>query len=85
MAPMNNPIIYQARNPSSAVRSYEIGPNHIWVGFSYGYAYKFSTIKVSSTAIETMKRKAMNGEGLGTFVTQNFPKGTHFYDERVKL
>jgi hypothetical protein len=65
---------YKNKNGDSGVQSYEIGSDFIIVQFindgSYLYNYKIP----GSSQVERMKKLAVKGQGLSTYISTNIKK-----------
>ena len=80
-------IAYHRLNPVSPVRCYETDQRHISVVLEAGgkfTEYLFATTRVGSK-VQEMASLAASGKGLGTYISQNFPRGTKFYDSKREL
>lgn len=56
---------------ASGVTSYEIGPDFISVTFRSGQAYRYTHAITGRVEVEHMKRLAVAGRGLSTFISRN--------------
>lgn len=63
--------IYSNRNGHSGVSAYEIGTNYIRVRFSTGSIYQYSYRKAGQYHVENMKRLAIQGFGLNSYINNN--------------
>ena len=62
---------YKNLGGNSGVRAYEIGPDFIRVQFSDNSIYLYTYASAGSHNIEHMKRLAVDGRGLNSFITTN--------------
>jgi hypothetical protein len=62
---------YRNLSGNSGVKEYEIGSDYIRIQFSGGSTYTYTYSSAGSNNIETMKRLATGGQGLGTFINRN--------------
>lgn len=62
---------YKNLSGQSGVIAYEIGVDSIKVKFRSQKTYTYSKQKINSSKIEDMKRLAIEGRGLATFISQN--------------
>lgn len=60
---------YANNSGKSNVLAYFIGDDFIVVQFPHNAYYKYTYSSAGQAAIETMKRYAQNGSGLGTFIS----------------
>ena len=60
---------YANNSGQSNVLAYYIGDDFIVVQFPHNAYYKYTYSSAGQTAIETMKRCAESGSGLGTFIS----------------
>ena len=60
---------YKNLGGNSGVRAYEIGPDFIRVQFSDNSVYLYTYASAGSQNIEHMKRLAVDGRGLNSFIT----------------
>lgn len=60
---------YANNSGKSNVVAYYIGDDFIVVQFPHNAYYKYTYSSAGQSAIETMKRYAQNGSGLGTFIS----------------
>ena len=65
---------YRNRGGDSGVVAYEIGPTSITVKFSDGSIYLYTYQSAGSANIERMKRLAIAGEGLNSFINRRVRK-----------
>lgn len=61
---------YLNASGQSGVRGYAIGSNYIDVYFSTGALYRYTYASAGSTAIENMKRLAVAGSGLNSYINR---------------
>lgn len=61
---------YRNRGGDSGIVAYEIGPDSITVMFSDGAVYLYTYQSAGSANIERMKRLAIAGEGLNSFINR---------------
>lgn len=59
---------YKNRGGNSGVRYYEIGEDFIIVYFSDNSSYLYNYAKTGSMNVEKMKRFAIQGQGLNSFI-----------------
>ncbi|MEZ0189898.1 hypothetical protein [Ralstonia solanacearum] len=62
---------YQNLGDDSGVAFYEIGHDHIWVQFHDGTKYRYSNASAGAENISEMKRLAVEGQGLNSFINTN--------------
>lgn len=60
--------IYADIDGDSDIHAYEYGPDFIWVQFSAGSVYLYTSQSAGSANIERMKTLADNGKGLNKFI-----------------
>ena len=60
---------YANNSGKSNVLAYYLGGDFIVVQFPHSSYYKYTYSNAGKAAIETMKRCAQNGSGLGTFIS----------------
>lgn len=60
---------YANNSGKSNVSAYYLGDDFIVVQFPRNSYYKYTYSSAGQAAIETMKRYAQNGSGLGTFIS----------------
>lgn len=65
---------YKNLSRSSGVRAYEIGGNQITVVFNDGGQYLYNYSSAGGQNIETMKRLAIDGIGLNSFINSYVKK-----------
>jgi hypothetical protein len=65
---------YKNLGGNSNVSSYETGNDHIKVRFKDGMIYLYNNSSAGSHNIETMKRLAMHGRGLNSFIKTDVNK-----------
>ena len=63
--------LYQHTPPSSAILSYECGPDWIDVRFTSGARYKYTVASAGLHNIEEMQRLAEQGRGLSAYISQH--------------
>ena len=61
---------YLNLNGDSGVTDYEIGDDFIRVRFKGPHQYLYTYSMPSRSEVETMKKLAREGKGLGTFISQ---------------
>ena len=79
---MLNPIRYRRINPASPVVAYAVTADSITIAFNSGSAYRYTNRSAGAEHVAQMIRLARLGKGLGTYVAQHFPTGTHAYDRK---
>lgn len=62
---------YKNLSGDSGVTAYEIRPRAIVVRFQDGWSYEYTDVSVSPAAIREMRRLALEGRGLSTYISQN--------------
>lgn len=62
---------YQNRGRNSGVTAYEIGDDYIKVEFAEGPLYLYTYNIPGVRKVEQMKKLALQGRGLSTFISQN--------------
>jgi hypothetical protein len=62
---------YRNLSGDSGVTHYEAGPDFIVIRFRKGDRYLYNHEKPGREAVETMKRLAVAGRGLSTFISQH--------------
>ncbi len=67
---------YRNSGGDSGVVAYDIGPDSITVMFSDGSIYLYTYQSAGSANIERMKRLAIDGEGLNSFINRCVKKTT---------
>lgn len=68
-------ILYENKNGTSGVESYEIGTTFIIVKFQgSARTYKYSYEKAGKPHVDNMKKLAQNGVGLNTYINQHVRK-----------
>lgn len=65
---------YKNTNGDSGVAGYEIGPDYIRVKFKDGSVYLYTYASAGSSNIEQMKKLAVSGSGLNSFINKNVRK-----------
>jgi len=68
---------------TTGVVHYEAFKDAIELTFRDGWIYHYSTRKIASHHIKEMKRLAMNGKGLTTYVNQH-EEVKHDYDRKYR-
>jgi len=63
--------LYENISGESNVSGYNIGPDFIQVMFSSGSVYTYSYDSAGQENVEEMKRLAIAGQGLGSFIQNN--------------
>jgi hypothetical protein len=71
---------YQNHNGDSGIVAYEILEQAIIVQFKNGGKYLYSYASAGSDCIEQMKKLALKGRGLNTFITLN---AHHKYERKL--
>ena len=61
---------YSNSSRDSGVRYFEIGPDFIWVKFADNMKYLYTYSSAGEANVETMKRLALRGHGLNSFITK---------------
>lgn len=59
---------YANKRGGSGVSAYEIGSDYIRVRFSSGSIYQYSYRKAGQSHVESMKRLALAGSGLNSYI-----------------
>ncbi|MBN3724362.1 hypothetical protein [Burkholderia sp. Ac-20379] len=62
---------YKNLDGDSGVLQYENGSDYIWVVFSDGARYQYTYGSAGAENIETMKKLAVAGRGLNSFIMKN--------------
>lgn len=62
---------YKNRHHDSGVTAYEIGDDYIKVEFADGPLYLYTHDVPGPREVEQMKKLAMEGKGLSTFISRN--------------
>jgi hypothetical protein len=62
---------YKNLSGKSAIRAYEIYDKSIVIEFRYAGKYLYNYDQPGREHVEEMKRLAVDGEGLSTYITQN--------------
>ena len=62
---------YKKRHHDSGVTAYEIGDDYIKVEFADGPLYLYTHEVPGTREVEQMKKLAMEGKGLSTFISRN--------------
>lgn len=65
---------YLNRSGDTGVSAYEIGVDSIRVQFNDGWTYLYDNRSAGAANIETMKRLAVDGQGLSTFISRHVKK-----------
>ena len=65
---------YRDIGRNSNIYSYEIGSDYINVQFKDGSIYKYTYSSAGTTNIEQMKKLAINGKGLNSFINTSVRK-----------
>ena len=65
---------YKNRNGDSGVQSYEIGSDFIIVQFINDGSYLYNYQIPGSSLVERMKKLAIKGQGLSTYISTNIKK-----------
>lgn len=63
--------IYKNAGGNSGIRAYDIGGDYIDVKFSTGRVYRYSYGRAGKENVEEMKRLAMQGYGLNSYIMRN--------------
>jgi hypothetical protein len=66
---------YKNLGGDSGVVAYEIGPGSIKVEFGDGGLYLYNNQSAGTESIEVMKKLAIAGEGLNSFINRKVRKG----------
>lgn len=64
-------VRYNNRIGKSGVYAYEIGQNNIIVQFATGAMYEYNYSRTGSYHIENMKKLAIAGSGLNSYINTN--------------
>lgn len=67
-------IHYSNLNGNSGVYAYELGNDNIIVQFNSGAKYLYNYFIPGNFDVEYMKRLAVNGSGLNTYINTNVKK-----------
>jgi hypothetical protein len=70
---------YQNLSGHSGVTAYEIAPQAVTVQFAGGDVYVYSYASAGAANVEEMKRLAISGRGLATFISQHVQ---HAYESK---
>ena len=62
---------YGNRGGDSGVSAYEIGSDFIRVRFSSGSTYRYSYRKAGQRHVDAMKKLAVSGSGLNSYINSN--------------
>jgi len=62
---------YRNLGGNSGVVAFEIGSDYIKVQFRHSATYTYTYASAGSHNIETMKKLAVGGQGLNTFISKN--------------
>jgi hypothetical protein len=62
---------YANRSGKSGISAFEIGSNYIKVRFSSGSTYQYSYRKAGQTNVENMKKLAVSGSGLNSYINSH--------------
>lgn len=62
---------YANRSRQSGVSAYEIGLNYIRIRFTSGSIYQYSYRKAGQYHVDNMKRLAIQGSGLNSYINNN--------------
>lgn len=73
--------IYKNLGGDSGVTAYELGTNSITVRFKDGAAYLYTNQSAGSHKIEQMKKLAMAGHGLNSYINLNVKYG---YEKKLR-
>lgn len=65
---------YKNRSGNSGVNAYKIGPQSIAVRFQDGETYLYTYGKPGRMAVEEMKKRALAGSGLSTYISRQVKK-----------
>lgn len=65
---------YRDIGRDSGVAAYDFGSDYIDVQFKNGRTYRYTYAEFGSAMIEAMKRLAIRGDGLNTYINQNIKK-----------
>lgn len=65
---------YANRGHRSGVREFALGPSSIRVWFIDGSGYEYDHRRPGRAHVEAMKRRAQEGEGLATYISQHVGK-----------
>lgn len=72
---------YQSNNKDTGVSAYHPGKDYIDIQFKDGRTYRYSYKKPGKVAVEEMKRLAMEGKGLTTYINKYVREK---YERRLK-
>lgn len=72
---------YTNHSGNSGVVAYELGQDFILVEFVNGGRYRYTSRSAGRRNIEEMKRLAMAGQGLNTYINQNVRE---LFDRKVR-
>jgi hypothetical protein len=72
---------YQNRHRDSGVTAFEIGNDYIKVEFAGGPLYVYNHETPGTRHVERMKRLALQGQGLSTYISRNVREK---YAERLR-
>ncbi len=76
---------YQNIKGNSGIEAYELGEHSIKIQFKNGAVYLYNNIRLSDGYIEKMKRLALEGEGLNSFVNSKArDKYAHICSENIR-
>lgn len=70
---------YKDLNNDSGVHAFETGNDYIKVQFNSGYVYTYAYTSAGSTNIEQMKKLALAGDGLNSYIKRNNPSFSSKY------
>ncbi len=73
--------IYKNLNGNSGVTAYELGSDSITIEFTDGAVYQYTYQSAGKRNVEKMKKLAVAGKGLSSFVAQQVKER---YEKRVK-
>lgn len=65
---------YKNLGGNSNINSFKIEGNSIEVQFNDGSIYLYNDVRPGSAAVEEMKRLALNGSGLNSYINRNIKK-----------
>ena len=74
---------YLNKSGDSGISAYEIGNDFIKVRFSSGSIYTYSYRKAGQGNVDTMKRLAVSGSGLNSYINSNVKFKYDWYGEAL--
>jgi hypothetical protein len=82
---MDHPRPYLRANPDSPIVAYQVGPDHLWVGFAQDggrFAYRYTAALVGARHLAAMQALAISGAGLATYISRHLPKRARCFDRK---